>query len=172
MTFYLFNSDTKHRGINLRKTTLDGTKMNANLPVKMLIHGWMDDYTSYWYQPTIEEYLKKGNVNVVTVSWGKHSKNLVYPTVVKAVRAVGQHVGDMITEISAKYNVPIENFHLIGHSLGAHISGFAGKYIRRLCTKLTDVSLKLSIHDKILICTAICNVSEAIQLQIQMIKIK
>ncbi|KAI4461685.1 lipase [Holotrichia oblita] len=129
VTFYLFNSDTRKKGDNLRRISLDCKKVNANLPIKMLIHGWMDDHSSYWYKPTVEEYLKKGNVNVVTVSWGKHSKNLIYPTVVKAVRSVGQHVGDMITEISSKYNVPIENFHLIGHSLGAHISGFAGKTI-------------------------------------------
>lgn len=89
----------------------------------------MDDYKSYWYKPTVNEYLKKGSVNVITVSWGKHAKTLIYRNSVRAVRHVGQFVGDMIMEVSSKYNIPIENFHLIGHSLGAHVSGFAGKRI-------------------------------------------
>ncbi|GJQ85482.1 hypothetical protein Trydic_g23072, partial [Trypoxylus dichotomus] len=129
VTYYIWNPSIGKKGHNLRRIESNHEKINPHLPVKVLIHGWMDDYNSYWYEPTVNEYLQKGCVNVITVSWGKHAKNLFYPSSVKAVRQVGQHVGDMIMEISSKYGIAIENFHLIGHSLGAHISGFAGKTI-------------------------------------------
>lgn len=89
----------------------------------------MDDYGSYWYKPTVNEYLKKSNVDVITVSWGKHAKYIYYPNSVRAVQAVSQHIADTVLEVFEKYAVPIENFHLIGHSLGAHIAGFVGKTV-------------------------------------------
>lgn len=35
-----------------------------------------------------------------------------------------------LTKLVNKY--PVENIHLIGHSLGAHIVGYAGRYFTKL----------------------------------------
>ncbi|XP_071050537.1 phospholipase A1 member A-like isoform X2 [Onthophagus taurus] len=110
---------------------IEDFKINETQPIKILIHGWMDNKDSFWFEPTVNEYLKKGNVNVITVDWGKHARGF-FTLAVKSVKNVGNHVGDFITELAEKYSLPFEQFHLIGHSLGAHISGFAGKRILAL----------------------------------------
>lgn len=38
-------------------------------------------------------------------------------------------------KLHTKHNVPLANVHLIGHSLGAHIVGFAGKEVLRITGK-------------------------------------
>jgi len=40
---------------------------------------------------------------------------------------VGEFLGLCLAELSNQYNIPGENFHLAGHSLGSHLMGKAGR---------------------------------------------
>lgn len=40
-------------------------------------------------------------------------------------------IGDAIGRYIVKNEFPSQNVHIIGHSLGSHIAGFAAKYIKR-----------------------------------------
>ena len=44
-------------------------------------------------------------------------------------KIVGQMIGCVINRLSANLGVDPQNVHLIGHSLGAHVVGFAGKNV-------------------------------------------
>ncbi|XP_071050523.1 pancreatic lipase-related protein 2-like [Onthophagus taurus] len=126
--FYLYTGNGDKKGTKLLKVKTKNYKINPEYPVKILCHGWMDDKKSYWYQPTIQEYLKRGNVNIITVHWGKFAKGL-FGKAVKSVKMVGFSIAMLISDISLKYRIHFEKFHIIGHSLGSHIAGFAGKHI-------------------------------------------
>lgn len=41
----------------------------------------------------------------------------------------GNILGDFIVELHKECGIPINKFNLIGHSLGAHVSAFAGKRV-------------------------------------------
>lgn len=41
-------------------------------------------------------------------------------------------MGTIITKIHKEKNVPLEKIHFIGHSLGSHVAGFAGKKVKEL----------------------------------------
>lgn len=47
----------------------------------------------------------------------------------------------MIVKISKEKRIPLKNFHVIGHSLGAHVSGFAAKtVIQQMGSKIWQVT--------------------------------
>jgi len=97
------------------------------------------------------DYLKAGfaaTANVIAVDWGKLSGALspvdlsligdledlpLYAEVVKNVPVVGKRIQEFIVFLqdNGKISGP-EQVHLVGQSLGAHISGFAGLYYREV----------------------------------------
>ena len=42
-------------------------------------------------------------------------------------RVVGAHIAELIDFLVAQMGARLEDFHIIGHSLGGHVAGFAGK---------------------------------------------
>lgn len=39
-------------------------------------------------------------------------------------------MGDLVIDLYANQSANLSNFHLVGHSLGAHVAGFAGKAVQ------------------------------------------
>lgn len=64
--------------------------------------------------------------NVITVNWGKVAKKSYFKAASKC-KEVGNIVGHFLINLFNLEVVKPENIHLIGHSLGAHIAGSAGK---------------------------------------------
>jgi predicted alpha/beta hydrolase len=50
-----------------------------------------------------------------------------YVTAAANTRPTGQHVAELIEFLVAQAGARLEDFLLIGHSLGGHVAGFAGK---------------------------------------------
>lgn len=70
--------------------------------------------------------------NVICVDW---EAGAIIPNYVRAAantRLVGKQVAMLISGLAAKANLPIENVHLIGFSLGAHAAGYAGAELKNL----------------------------------------
>jgi hypothetical protein len=50
-----------------------------------------------------------------------------YATAVQNVPPTGAHIAELIEFLVAQTGAKLEDFHLIGHSLGAQVAGFTGK---------------------------------------------
>lgn len=59
-----------------------------------------------------------------------------YLTAYNAVPKVGLYVAQFIQNISTTYDYSLDKFTLVGHSLGAHISGYAGRFLAFIHLKL------------------------------------
>jgi pimeloyl-ACP methyl ester carboxylesterase len=70
----------------------------------------------------------KGQVNVVVVDWHKASKD-VYPRSASSTQTAGKSLAEFILSLRNIYPIDSDRVHLIGHSLGAHLSAFAGKHL-------------------------------------------
>lgn len=99
-------------------------------PVRVIIHGYIVDIHSSSVT-LIRDALKEKNQesNLILVDWERISKNN-YGDVKDCVPKVGEVVAKMILHISKTANIPLSDITVIGHSLGAQIAGFAGKYLK------------------------------------------
>lgn len=123
--YYLYNKET---GTDNPTLIHLGSVQEANLdvskPLKILCHGYLDGITSAWYASAISEYFESQDVNIIAIDWP--ATNL-YSNTVATARIVAEVNAELITELVNKLNLDLNNVHLIGHSLGAHISGLTGK---------------------------------------------
>lgn len=77
-------------------------------------------------------YQKIGITNTLAVDW-KILAGKGYLSAATTTRVVGEVVADwLFTEILQNHSKSLANVHLVGHSLGAHVSGFMGKRFMNL----------------------------------------
>ncbi|KAI4461548.1 lipase [Holotrichia oblita] len=129
ITFYISNTRYSYKPIssgNYTNLYLDPTK-----DVKIICHGWIDSVSTTWYTDAKDQYALRGRTNVIGVDWSSHSVSL-YSLAVRRVQSVGYYVALLIADMSANFGIPLSKFHIIGHSLGSHIAGFAGQYVQSI----------------------------------------
>lgn len=68
---------------------------------------------------------------MISIDWSVQSKRS-YLHSARSSKRVGEIVGDFILNLIQNDTNSLKNIHLIGHSLGAHVFGFTGKYVTRL----------------------------------------
>ncbi|CAK1590752.1 unnamed protein product [Parnassius mnemosyne] len=96
----------------------------------MFVHGFTDDPTKNSFQNISEAFLMKGEVSVIALD-GSSLIRWLYLRSTTYVRFMGRKLGEVLARLVKKGTEP-SKIHMIGHSLGSHISGFAGKTLARL----------------------------------------
>lgn len=125
VNMYLF---TRSYPVNPVVLTLDNAALlNNGKPIKIVIHGWQNNGLMNWLNNTRLAYLQKGDFNVVQVDWSAIASKF-YSISADGTRGVGFIVANVILNS----NVPIQNIHVIGHSLGAQTAGFIGRTLQNL----------------------------------------
>jgi len=114
------------------------SSFRTDLKTIFLIHGWHNDIDCNLVKRVGQAYLKVANVNLVIVNWAGLASQL-YLEAYSAVPQVGAYAGQFISNISATYNYPLDWISLVGHSLGAHIGGYAGKTTKGLVHSITGL---------------------------------
>ena len=66
------------------------------------------------------------------VNWAKGADNINYAQAAANTRVVGALIAQFITSLHTTAHASYDTFHLIGHSLGSHISGYAGERIHKV----------------------------------------
>ncbi|KAK9701823.1 Lipase [Popillia japonica] len=109
--------------------SLSSTNFDGSLPIFFLTHGWNNNYQSAMNVNVKAAIQAVTNANIFIVDWSSITYRF-YTASYLNVRPVGQIVGDYIYSIMTTYGLPASQFRLIGHSLGAHVSGCIGAQVR------------------------------------------
>jgi pancreatic triacylglycerol lipase len=75
--------------------------------------------------------LTYGDFNVFIVRWGGGSA-FPYAQATANTRLVGLEVAYMLKTLVSSFGAKMSDMHLIGHSLGSHVAGYAGKNVTAL----------------------------------------
>lgn len=125
--FEIFNEQHPN-GFMLRpwdRLNLQMSGFDPRLDTKIIIPGWLDNIRrALWvrYMRDAFQWLWTP-VNVIVVRW----RNFTPYTIATAnTRVVGAELANMLKFIEQELNYDRSYFHIIGHSLGAHIAGYCG----------------------------------------------
>ncbi|KAG1657257.1 Pancreatic triacylglycerol lipase [Nymphon striatum] len=107
------------------------SNFDANKKTKFIIHGFIDNGLLPWVKRLAKELLTYGDYNVIAVNWAGGS-GPSYTQATANTRVVGAVIAQFISYLRAEFHLAFENVHLIGHSLGAHVAGYAGERINKI----------------------------------------
>ncbi|XP_073989005.1 pancreatic triacylglycerol lipase-like [Rhodnius prolixus] len=129
--FQLFTKKNKYIFQTLILDDLDSLKnsyWDPLKPTRIIIHGFQADSKEDYILQIKDRILdlKEAN-NVITLDWS-YLSSFFYPTALYWTDKVGQICASLI-DFLCKQGAKPNDFHLIGHSLGAHVAGFAAKKI-------------------------------------------
>ncbi|CAG2109970.1 unnamed protein product, partial [Medioppia subpectinata] len=113
---------------NATAAQLRYSTFNASLRTAFIVHGFQSGY-ALWLENMKDFILYKSNdqFNVVVVIWEKGAKTPIYNLAATNTRVVGALIGFFINSLCNTFKITNDRFWLIGHSLGGHTMGYAGK---------------------------------------------
>lgn len=129
--FYLYTKETESNPevLDINDPEAIGkSHFNPQNPVRVIIHGFLNNKDAPVNRLLRQAYLKKNDFNVIVVDWGKVAQNSFYAYAVSSLPSVGKVVAEMIQKLSEAGAKPSEML-VTGHSLGAHVAGFTGKQL-------------------------------------------
>uniref|UniRef100_UPI0037E8D38C lipoprotein lipase n=1 Tax=Semicossyphus pulcher TaxID=241346 RepID=UPI0037E8D38C len=120
--------------------SLAACTFNSTSKTFLVIHGWTVSglFESWVAQLVSALYEREQTANVIVVDWLSSAQNH-YGVAAHNTKAVGQEVARFIDWIEETTNMPLENLHLIGYSLGAHVAGFAGSHATNKVGRITGL---------------------------------
>ncbi|XP_069434602.1 lipase member I isoform X1 [Ovis canadensis] len=119
----------------------DALNVNFNTSKKVvwLIHGYRPlGSTPSWLQNFVRILLNQDDMNIIVVDWNQGATTFLYIRAVKNTRKVAVSLSRYIQNL-LKHGASLDNFHFIGVSLGAHISGFVGKIFHGRVGRITGL---------------------------------
>ncbi|OQV15122.1 putative Inactive pancreatic lipase-related protein 1 [Hypsibius exemplaris] len=116
-----------------------GSTFSASRPTKILIHGYVDNYNSVWWLQMTAALLQAEDVNVLRLDWAE-SYLMGYQQASVNIITVGAQVANSIQYLTSVYGISGSKFHVIGHSLGAHVAGAIGEALKNRSIQLDRIT--------------------------------
>ncbi|XP_041480797.1 pancreatic triacylglycerol lipase-like isoform X1 [Lytechinus variegatus] len=102
------------------------TDFQSYRDTKIITHGFSQSSSVAWMREMVDQFLIEGDFNVIRVDWQRGAIG-AYGISAANTRVVGAHISLLIDKLKLVYGVDASSFHIIGHSLGAQVSGYAGE---------------------------------------------
>jgi pancreatic triacylglycerol lipase len=121
---YTRDSQTTGRRIEFDRNSILNANWNSAHDVRVLVHGFGASHTVIENVRTIPEFFRRGDYNVIAVDWSALATGTGAAARVPDVGAV---IGRFIDFLFQEGLTQHSRVNIVGHSLGSHVSGFAGK---------------------------------------------
>ncbi|KAM6958789.1 endothelial lipase [Aplochiton taeniatus] len=135
--------DLDHEGCYLqpgRNDCLRECGFNATAKTILIVHGWtMSGLFETWMHKLVSSVMEREReANVLVVDWLPLAHKL-YPDAVNHTHRVGLSIATTLNWLQDEQQLPMKNVHLIGYSLGAHVAGYAGTFVRGTVGRITGL---------------------------------
>ncbi|RVE46866.1 hypothetical protein evm_008511 [Chilo suppressalis] len=141
--FYLYTRKNVEDGELLtlpkNESPIQSEYFNESNNIRAVTHGWLTKETTAWLQSIKNTLLKTADLNVITIDWHEIAQNPMYPWPALSTRYVGKRMAKLIKSLYQTYNMNNTDIHLIGHSLGAQVMGYAGFFAEQKIHRITGL---------------------------------
>ncbi|XP_040192833.1 endothelial lipase isoform X1 [Rana temporaria] len=119
---------------------LQNCNYNTSAKTFIVIHGWtMSGLFENWLLKLVSALQEREPyANIIVVDWMFLAHQL-YPDAVNNTKFVGSETARLMDWLQEKANLSLQNVHLIGYSLGAHVAGFSGNYVNGTIGRITGL---------------------------------
>nr|XP_034372384.1 pancreatic triacylglycerol lipase isoform X2 [Arvicanthis niloticus] len=107
-------------------SSIRNSNFKTNRKTRIIIHGFIDKGEENWLSNMCKNMFQVESVNCICVDW-KGGSRATYTQATQNVRVVGAEVALLVNVLQSNLGYSPNNVHLIGHSLGSHVAGEAGK---------------------------------------------
>ncbi|XP_040005654.1 lipase member H-like isoform X2 [Xiphias gladius] len=122
---------------NMQSNLSAHPQFNLSRPTTFIIHGYRPTGSPpVWIKNLTELLLAREDTNVVVVDWNHGAANVNYLKAVENTRKAAANLTAFI-EMMKEHGASLSSIHLIGISLGAHISGFVGANLNGSIGRIT-----------------------------------
>ncbi|XP_045896095.1 lipase member H-like isoform X1 [Micropterus dolomieu] len=112
-------------------------RFNLSRPTTFVIHGYRPNGSPpIWVSNARKLLLARNDINVVIVDWNHGAANVNYFKAVENTRKAADYITAFIEKMQ-KHGASLSSIHMIGASLGAHISGFIGASLKGSIGRIT-----------------------------------
>ncbi|XP_014286809.1 lipase member I [Halyomorpha halys] len=136
--YYSRNNTDKPILLNISKPIDPLLKENIHKPFKIVVHGYLHAAKNTMPESMRKEILGFHDANVIEVDWSFFSRHPWYFEVAKRTDLIGLCISKLLDTL-VKNGANPDEMHLIGHSLGAHIAGFAGQNCTTKIARITGL---------------------------------
>ncbi|XP_034023868.1 lipase member H [Thalassophryne amazonica] len=112
---------------------------NLSLPTTFVIHGYRPTGAPpIWIDHIVHLLAEQADMNIIVVDWNKGAANLNYFVTVSYTREAAHNLTSFIMTMQEE-GASLSSVHLIGVSLGAHLAGFVGAYLKGRIGRITGL---------------------------------
>ncbi|KAI5639761.1 lipase domain-containing protein [Phthorimaea operculella] len=112
----------------------DGSK-----PIKVIVHGWNSNLNSKVNTIITPAFLAASDCNVIVLDWRRAASAPNYFSSARIVPEIGAHLGQFLAWLIENAGGDWNRVHLVGHSLGAHVIGNAGRTVGGRIARITGL---------------------------------
>ncbi|XP_010736283.2 lipase member H [Larimichthys crocea] len=134
----LYTRDNVTCGTLMSHTNLHAhPQFNLSRPTTFIIHGYRPTGSPpMWLQNITEMVLAREDVNIIVVDWNYGAANVNYFKAVENTHKAADNLTAFIKKMQ-EHGSSLSSIHMIGVSLGAHISGFVGANLNGSIGRIT-----------------------------------
>ncbi|XP_037351829.1 pancreatic lipase-related protein 2-like [Talpa occidentalis] len=118
--------------------TVEASNFNLGRKTRFIVHGFIDKGEEKWLSDMCKNMFKVEQVNCICVDWRRGALT-GYTQAVQNTRVVGAELAYLIQAMSTELGYRLEDVHIIGHSLGSHVAGEAGRRLGGKVGRITGL---------------------------------
>ncbi|MBZ3890663.1 Pancreatic triacylglycerol lipase [Sciurus carolinensis] len=138
--FLLYTNENQdnYQQITADSSSIRSSNFKTSRKTRFIIHGFIDKGEESWLANLCKNMFQVESVNCICVDW-KGGSRTGYTQASQNIRIVGAEVAYLVDFLKTELGYSPSNVHVIGHSLGSHAAGEAGRRTNGAIGRITGL---------------------------------